>query len=122
MAKKVYIAARYGRRPDMAVIADTLKSKGFEVTSRWVYGNEEGLTREQVAIMDYEDVLAADVCLSFTETRGSYNVAGARHTEFGIAYQAEKQCDIIGDLEIVFHHLPTVKVYKDVSDWVAANG
>ena len=119
--KKIYLASRYHRRPDMAVIADYLEDRGFEITARWVKGGEEGLDRDAIARLDFEDVTRADICLSFTEPRGSVSVGGGRHTEFGIAYALGKQCDIIGEREQVFHHLPNVIQYDDLADWLAHN-
>lgn len=108
---KIYIASRYNRREEMAMIADDLKAVGHVIVSTWVYGGEEGLSREDIAFLDYNDVKRSEVVLSFTEPRGSWNPAGARHTEFGWGYEMGKDCLIVGDREIVFHHFPTVKQF-----------
>ncbi len=118
---KVYLAARYPLRGMMEVIADTLTAKGYEVTARWVYGGEEGLSREDIAILDFEDVDKADTVISFTEPRGSLTPSGGRHVEFGYGVAKGKNMVIIGDQENVFHHYPGVKVYKTINDWMAAN-
>lgn len=118
---KIYLASLYSKRPAMAVVADYLKSKGHEVTARWVYGGEDGLDREGIAQLDYDDVSAADVCLSFSEPYGSYHKGGGRHVEFGLAYAMGKQCALIGERENVFHHLPGIKAYPDLKDWLAVN-
>lgn len=121
---KLYIAALYSRRKEMERIADLLKSKGFEITSRWVYGAEEneGRTRAQNAIMDLEDVDRADMVLSFTHPRGTLTSGGGRHVEFGYAYAKSKKLCIIGECENVFHHLLEVFVYPDLDKWLEDYG
>lgn len=123
-APKVYIAARFHRREEMAAKADILKKCGFEITSRWVYGGEEGLTREQVALLDLADVDRADIVLSFVEPYGSANVGGGRHAEFGYALAKNKRLVIIGtgEREIVFHHHPGVEHYATLELWVQNYG
>lgn len=116
---KVYLAALYSRRAEMEGYANTLKSKGFEITARWVFGGEEGLTREQIALLDIEDVDKAEIVLSFTHPRGTQTSGGGRHVEFGYAYAKGKQIHIIGEQENVFHHLPNVGVYDSIDGWLA---
>lgn len=117
---KIYPAARYGRREEMAQISDYLKSKGFEITARWVYGGEEGLSREDIALLDFEDVDKADVVLSFTERRGTANVAGGRHVEFGYGLAKGKRMVVIGERETVFHEHPDAEVYPSLEEWLKA--
>lgn len=121
---KIYIASRYSRRKEMEGYADTLSDLGHEITATWVYGGEEGLTREDIAILDYKDVRRAQAVLSFTEPHGSWNPAGARHTEFGWGYEMGKKCFIVGEKEIVFHHLPGViqfNTFEEARNYFATN-
>jgi hypothetical protein len=106
--RKIYLAARYSRKDEMAILADRLKDDGHEITSKWNYGNEAGMSREAVALMDYEDVERADTLVLFTERLGSYNRGGGRHFEFGEAYALNKDCFVVGEQEHVFCHLPKV--------------
>jgi nucleoside 2-deoxyribosyltransferase len=121
-APKVYIAARFSRRAEMASKADYLKSCGFIITSRWVYGGEDGLTREQIAMLDLTDVDRADIVLSFTEDYGTPVSGGGRHTEFGYGLAKNKQIVVIGDREQVFHHHSAVEQYPTVEMFVANYG
>lgn len=111
---KIYIAARYSRREEMEKVANYLKSKGLEITARWVYGGEEGLTRTDIANLDFDDVKAADVILAFTEPYGSLNVGGGRHWEVGAGYALGKTVTLIGPREIVFHHFENIFSFEDV--------
>lgn len=117
---KIYLAALYSRRADMEHRADILKACGFEICARWVYGGEEGLTREQIALLDLEDVDACDTLLLFTEPYGSFNRGGGRHAEFGYALAKGKKVVVIGDREHVFCHHPDVEVYPTLELWVAS--
>ena len=117
---KVYLAAPFADRPKMEVIADALKPKGFEIVSRWVYGGETGLTRQQIAVLDLADVEIADVVVSFTFPRGTLSTGGGRHVEFGYALARGKQLVLIGERENVFHHFPNVSAFPTVEAWLAS--
>lgn len=117
---KVYLAARFSDRSKMEDVANLLKTYGFEITARWVYGGEEGLTREQIAILDIDDVDACDTLVSFTQPFGSMNKGGGRHAEFGYALARGKRLVLIGERENVFHHMPSVEVYATVAEWLQA--
>ena len=106
--------------------AKELESTGHIITSRWINGNhqidDKGLSveakkaeRERFAVEDMEDLLEADVCISFTETPRSTNSRGGRHVEFGIAIAAGKRCIVVGPRENVFHCLPKIEVYETFS-------
>lgn len=110
---RVYVAARWNRKLEMAGIAQLLRNDGHEVTARWVDDGEKGLSRESNALMDMGDLAAADVLLTFTENKGSFNTGGGRHTEFGMAYVLGKKCVVVGDREQIFHHLPGVTVFPE---------
>lgn len=119
MRIKLYLAARFGRRAEMEQIADRLKSLGFDITARWVYGGEDGLTRAQIAMLDLEDVDRADVVVSFTHPRGTLTSGGGRHVEYGYALAKNKGLVIIGARENVFHAHPKASVFETLEDWLA---
>jgi len=96
-----------------------LEKRGHTVTSRWVNGTHQiddaGLndqTKEMLRIRfateDWEDLLAANCCMSFTEKPRSELTRGGRHVEFGAAFALRKYCIVIGPRENVFHCLPQV--------------
>jgi nucleoside 2-deoxyribosyltransferase len=117
---KVYLAALFSQRPEMEEVADRLKDAGMEITARWVYGGEEGLTREQIAVLDLEDVDKADVVISFTHPRGTPTSGGGRHVEFGYGLAKGKKLILIGHRENVFHDYPGVEVFPTVDAWLEA--
>lgn len=116
--KKIYLAALFSRRAEMEGIADSLKICGFEIVARWVYGGEGGLSREQIALLDIEDVNKSDIVVSFTQPHGTANPGGGRHTEFGYALAKGKELVVVGDREQVFHHHPAVTVYPTLYAWL----
>lgn len=119
---KIYIAARFSRRPECNALAQKLKALGHEITSRWVLPDNdhvqptgkskqaENAERQRFAIEDLEDVKACDAMVSFMEEPRS-DGRGGRHVEFGIGVALDKQMFIIGPRETVFHHLPGVVQY-----------
>ncbi|XUM19785.1 hypothetical protein ACRAVF_19150 [Bradyrhizobium oligotrophicum S58] len=118
---KVYLAARFGERPLMEVHADRIKAAGIEVTASWVYGEEDGLTREDIATLDLNDVDRCDTLISFTHPRGKLMTAGGgRHVEFGYALAKGKRMVVIGPRENVFHHTPGVEVFATLDEWLAS--
>lgn len=98
--------------------ANRIKQKGHEITARWVYGGEEGLSREDIALMDIEDVDRADIVISFTHPRGFLTPGGGRHVEFGYALAKNKKLVIIGHFENIFHHMPNVELFEDLDTWL----
>ncbi len=115
---KVYIAALFSRKDEMAGYADQMKRYGVDVVARWVYGGEEGLTRPEIALLDLEDVDKADVVVSFTMPHGTMTSGGGRHVEFGYALAKGKQVHLIGERENIFHDHPAVKVFPTLETWL----
>jgi len=116
--KKLYLAAPFGDRRKMELVAISLKARGFVITARWVFGGEDGLTRQDIAKLDLDDVDAADAVISFTFPRGTLTSGGGRHVEFGYALAKGKRLIVIGERENVFHHFPTVEVYPTIESWL----
>lgn len=121
---KIYLAARYSRHQELYAYASQLKKLGYEITSRWIYGNhqisDEALLsgddndlRERFAIEDYEDLKAADLVISFTEEPRSGHSRGGRHVEFGMALVLDKGLVVIGHRENIFHCMPGVQFFPD---------
>ena len=129
---KIYIAARFSRRPEANRLAIALKGAGHEITSRWVCPHSDhvpptGLSkqaadaeRERFAVEDYADVKACDCFVSLMEPTPRNNSRGGRHVEFGIAMALGKRLIIIGMRETVFHHLPQVEQYLTAGDAIRA--
>lgn len=119
MTVKIYLAARYCRREEMENIAlDLMNAYGYDITSEWVFGGEEGKTLEDIAIMDLDHVNSADTIISFTETEDVGYYTGGRHVEFGYGLALGKRVVVIGRLENVFHSFPTVEQFDTLEDWI----
>ena len=106
---KVYLAAAYGRKIEIAGYREELRRLGLTVTSRWMdephtpdAGVGGGDTPLAFALNDLDDVLAADVLISFTD--GTL-ARGGRHVEYGFALATAKELWIVGPIEHIFHHL-----------------
>ena len=117
---KIYTAARYARREELLEYAKKLSSAGHVVTARWVNGDEEGKSLEDIAIMDLDDVKAADMVLVYTDEHGSLQKGGGRHTELGLGYAYGKHVWIVGPKEQVFHSLPGVKQFNNTDEVIGA--
>lgn len=123
---KIYLAGRFGRREQLKAVRQALWIAGHTVTSRWLDTEWERTSekessvappeyRAKYALIDMEDLLAADVVISFTEEPDSLSgKRGGRHVEFGIAAQAGKRLIVVGWRENIFHHLPQVEFHASV--------
>lgn len=116
---KVYIASLYSRREEMEKYASLLEGAGFYVTSRWVYGGEEGKSNEDIAILDLEDVDDADIVLSFTLPYGTMFKGGGRCVEFGYGLARGKITCIVGERENVFHWFPEVHQFDTIDQFIS---
>jgi hypothetical protein len=124
--KQIYLASRFARRDEMRAIALDLERAGFAVTSRWLESpasltsddlDPEGLGG-RLAVMDFEDLKVADLCIAFTEEEEQTSRGrGGRHTELGMAIGLGKEVMIVGPREHVFHALPTIRQFPN---WEAA--
>lgn len=130
---KIYLASRYSRREELCGYRAALEADGHVVTSRWLNGNhqidDQGLSaqaaeaeRVRFAVEDWEDLMAADCCISFTEIPRSERTRGGRHVEFGGALAAGLGCIVIGPRENVFHCLPKVRWFPDWQSFCTAQG
>lgn len=117
---KIYTAARYARREEILEYAKVLSQFGHIVTARWVNGDEVGKSLEDIAVMDLDDVRAADMVLVFTDPKGSAQTGGGRHTELGLGYALGKKIWLIGELEQVFHSLPGVQRFDNLDQVLGA--
>lgn len=121
--RSVYFAARSTRVEELNRYRAELEALGIEVTSRWLakeprigdstYSDEEW---RNLALIDQEDVLAADVLVCFTEPPGEGG-NGGRHVELGMALALGRDVIVVGRQEHIFHRLPEVTV---VDSWPEA--
>ncbi len=116
---KIYLAALYSRRLELAAYRKQIEALGHTVTSRWLNGehvlpmgalmqDEESVEElRRFAREDVSDVLDADLVISFTETGPTPR--GGRHVEFGLAFAVGKRLWVVPGRENIFHWLPSVE-------------
>jgi nucleoside 2-deoxyribosyltransferase len=122
---RVYLAASYRRKPDIAEAAAYLESRGIEVVSSWhreIYAPGIDIrtlateVNQGIAEKDWEEILESDALILWTEDPNHQPPRGGRHVEFGIALALGKRLLVLGDRENIFHHLPQVEVLADLSE------
>ena len=124
---KVYIASRYALRNKAANVAQRLRDTGqFVIVSTWHDGAKdwEGAPTEEevktIAQKDYDEVFDADILLALSDQPGALFPYGSHHIEFGLAYAWEKQCVVVGPLELMFHRLSGVLHYENLNEFLEA--
>ena len=111
---RIYLAAAFSRRAELAAYAAELRALGHEVTSRWHEGDQHQASEEELlgndqtiairlASEDWDDLERAELLTAFTD--GQQHRHGARHAEFGLALGLYMVCWIVGPREHLFHAL-----------------
>lgn len=114
---KVYLAAPYSEMKLMREWAQKLHAAGHVCTSKWIHGNEEGMTLNDAAQMDLDDVDEADIVVSRVLPKGTMFSSGGRHVEFGYGLAKGKSMVIISDdRENIFHHLTRVRRFSTIDE------
>lgn len=126
---KVYLAARYSRKNEIAAYAQELKSMGFEVTSTWTEETHATnvqltditpATHAEYSQRDISEIDAADMMVFFSESPTEPHVRGGRHVEFGYALAIGLDILIVGPAENIFHYLPESFGIERVDTWLQA--
>lgn len=113
MTLKVYQAAQYPRKAEVAHNRKVLIDRGFVDITEWV---EEPhcptmqlgeLNEEEARLIAERDINAAMRCdfMLFYSEPGQKIIRGGRHVEFGVALAFGAEIIVIGGKENVFHHL-----------------
>jgi nucleoside 2-deoxyribosyltransferase len=108
---KMYLAARWARRTEMTGQAAVVERYGHVVTSSWIWKQGDAEANEECALVDVADIDRSDCLVIFTDPLGSAQTGGGRHFEMGYAYATGKLIIVIGDREHVFCHLPAVRQF-----------
>jgi len=132
---RIYLAARYSRREELCAYREQLQEMGHDVQARWLNGTHQisdtgtpigdhgealiestdpavDVLRSKFAQDDCEDLVDADLVISFTEPPRSKANRGGRHVEFGMALAMGKRQIVVGFRENLFHWMPCVEFYK----------
>jgi nucleoside 2-deoxyribosyltransferase len=138
---RVYLAAAWSRRAEIALVAEKLRAVGVEITSNWLAeekamqtGAMEKFLRDR-AYIDLSDVDRADAIVRFTDAYvdhekttpwmdrkttpymiPSHFASGARMFEMGYAKARGKTMYVVGGKQNVFDRLDGVIHLKDVDE------
>lgn len=113
-----YIAAPFPERAEAVRVAALLRSKGIEVTSRWL--TEAQPNTDAGARMNLLDVARADVLLAINPERWCESGTGGRHVELGAALTLGKIILLVGIRSHIFHYLNDVELYATADVAVAS--
>jgi nucleoside 2-deoxyribosyltransferase len=117
---KVYLAAGFARKQEIAEKSQELRSLGIMVTSTWPYEDMQPdaklneVTDEywaENARRDLNEILAADALILFTHDPLIPFCRGGRMHEAGFAQGSGKTLLVCGPKENIFHWLPEVNQF-----------
>lgn len=108
---KVYIAGRYSKLKELKEESLLFEKAGIGITATWLDNKEDGMSFEDIAVVDLKDVDEADALVLYTEPYGTAVPGGGRHVEFGYALGKGKKIILVGPLENVFHWHPNVHAF-----------
>ena len=118
---KVYMAAGFARKNEIAEKSQELENLGIKVTSTWPW--EEAApnsTMDEVgpdyltknARKDLEEIIRADTLILFTHDPLIPFCRGGRMHEAGFAQGLGKTLMICGPRENIFHYLPEINQFN----------
>lgn len=109
------------------MVAAHFERNGFPVTSTW-FEEPHGPTiqlkdvgarqLQEYALRDLAELRAADMLVFFSENDQTHNRRGGRHVEFGYALALGKPIAVIGPIENIFHHVPHVRRYSSINEFL----
>ena len=117
---RVYLAAGFSRKNEIAEKSQELENLGIKVTSTWPWENAApNSTLDEVGDdylifngrKDLNEILAADALILFTQSPLIPFCRGGRMHEAGFAMGLGKTLLICGPKENIFHYLPEVNQF-----------
>lgn len=125
---RVYLAARYSRKNEIAALIPIFGAHGISVGSRWLLEPHPPDTKlcevspefcTDTAQVDMEDIEMCDTLVFFSEDPLVGTPRGGRHVEMGFALGIGKRIAVIGaERENIFHFLPGVVHYLNVKSFL----
>ena len=115
---KVYLAAGFSRKQEIAEKSQELENLGIHVVSTWPYEEmaaNDGLndvTEEYLRLnarKDVQEIIVADALVLFTQEPTKPFFRGGRMHEAGFAHGIGKRLLVCGPKENIFHYLPEVE-------------
>jgi hypothetical protein len=126
---RVYIAARFARKAEVAELAGLIECAGAEVCTAWFNdpmpadADLDDYTVEQaeaLASRDLSEMRSANLCISLTEDPNATWKRGGRHQEFGFCLGQGLPLWIVGPRETIYHYLPWVECFATVQEMLDA--
>ena len=120
--QKLYLAASFSRKYEIAANREHFLSYGFEVVSSWLDEDVPATTlahqvdpkySEEMAQVDIIEMDLADAMVFYSQGQGSRNVGGGRFFEMGYMYAQDKPIIVVGEREMIFQYIPTIHVVDD---------
>jgi nucleoside 2-deoxyribosyltransferase len=127
MKPKIYLAAMFSLKDEIAKRKAELQLLGYTITSTWTeekasptcslkdYGEDY---HTLYAGRDIEEINSCDVLVLFTVDPDKATLRGGRHFESGYATGKQKQVVVVGPRENIFHYLPEVVVLNSWNQFV----
>lgn len=106
----IYLASRSEDRPQMRTLRTALAAQGIVCVSRWLDVEDITTGTPDQALMDLDDIRAADIFVLNKPRETHGRTTGGHHVETGYALAWGKPIVLIGEPENVFHQHPAVTV------------
>ena len=118
---KIYLAAAFARKNEIAEKSQELENLGIKVTSTWPWEeaapnshlhdvSNEYLVRN--GRKDLREIIASDAVILFTQSPLTPFCRGGRMHEAGFAMGLGKTLIVCGPRENIFHYLPEVRQFN----------
>ena len=113
--RAIYVAGPFSERHRLGQVRDELRFRSFAVTSRWLDPEWTKFKDADTAVIDLEDLEAADMVLAFTEQEST---RGGMMVEIGYALASGKPVVVIGPRRNNFLHLANVACFERLDQWL----
>jgi nucleoside 2-deoxyribosyltransferase len=117
---RVYLAAGFSRKNEIAEKSNELKALGIHVTSQWPWEDAaptsslEDVEEHRLkanALRDIQEIDEANTIVLFTQEPTKPFLRGGRMHEFGYAQGKRKRLIVCGPRENIFHYLAEVQQF-----------
>lgn len=139
--RRIYLAARFSKAPEMRRKRDAIQTLGHQVFSRWLDGHH-GITDDDIAALDsgqltgadaaeiegmagtyggedLADLCKCDLLIVEMEPPRTHLTRGGMHTEIGIMVALEREIWLVAHRSNVFHFRPGVRFFPRWSELLA---
>jgi nucleoside 2-deoxyribosyltransferase len=118
---KVYLAAGFSRKNEIAEKSQELENLGIVVTSTWPWEDAAPDSKlsdctenelQKLARKDLNEILRSDALILFTQSPEESFVRGGRMVETGFALGTGKNVLVCGPKENIFFYLPEIRQFN----------